>query len=137
MEEDWMGLRKDKHLNQKISNFSQITQIYCELVHQQSYKWYKEKHDLVVVHGSDQSYNSDEQQEDAHRNDPSDNVDAGHQAVALPPCRDSDQQQPDQLKGAKGKRLTTVSWGRVHQMDHSLSRGHSTVVWLLQTQLSL
>lgn len=109
MEEDWMGLRKDKHLNQKISNFSQITQIYCELVHQQSHKGYKEKHDLVVVHGSDQSYNSDEQQEDAHCNDPSDNVDAGHQAVALPPCRDCDQQQPNQLKGAKGKRLTTVS----------------------------
>lgn len=51
----------------------------------QRLKGYKEKHDLVVVDGSDQSHDGNEQQEDAHRDDPSNDVDARHQAIALPP----------------------------------------------------
>lgn len=53
-------------------------------------KGYKEEHDLVVVNRSDESNNSDEQQEDAHRDDAADDVDAGHQAEPLPPCCYSD-----------------------------------------------
>lgn len=53
-------------------------------------KGYKEKHDLVVVHRSDEAHNGDEQQEDAHSDDPSDDVDARHQAEPLPPCCYSD-----------------------------------------------
>lgn len=60
-------------------------------------KGYKEKHDLVVVYCANESYNGDEQQEDAHRDDPSNNVNARHQAEPLPPCCYSNQQQPDQL----------------------------------------
>ncbi|TNN73354.1 hypothetical protein EYF80_016517 [Liparis tanakae] len=52
-------------------------------------KGYKEQHDLVVVDRSDESDDGDEQQEDAHCDDPPDDVDAGHQAEALPPCRHS------------------------------------------------
>ena len=63
----------------------------------------------MVVYRADESHNGDEQQEDAHRDDPSDDVDARHQAEALPPCCYSDQQQPDQLKGAEGRKLTRVS----------------------------
>lgn len=58
-------------------------------------KGYKEEHDLVVVYRADESDDSDEQQEDAHRDDPSDDVDARHQAEPLPPCCYSDQQQPN------------------------------------------
>lgn len=54
---------------------------------------YKEKHDLVVVHCSNEAYNGDEQQEDAHCNDASNDVDTGHQAEALPPCCYCNQQQ--------------------------------------------
>lgn len=70
---------------------------------------YKEEHDLVVVHCSDESYDGDEQQEDAHRDDPTNDVDARHQAEPLSPCCHSDQQQPDQLKGRQGRKLTGVS----------------------------
>jgi len=53
-------------------------------------KGYKEKHDLVVVYRSDESDDSDEQQEDAHCDDPPDDVDARHQAEPLAPCCHSD-----------------------------------------------
>lgn len=72
-------------------------------------KGYKEKHDLMVVYRSDEAHNGDEQQEDTHCDDPSDDVDARHQAEPFPPCCHSDQQQPDQLDGAEGRKLTRVS----------------------------
>lgn len=72
-------------------------------------KGYKEQHDLVVVYRSNEPDNGDEQQEDAHCDDPSDDVDARHQAEPFAPCCYSDQQQPDQLKGAEGRKLTRVS----------------------------
>ena len=64
-------------------------------------KGYKEQHDLVVGYRSDEPDDGDEQQEDAHRDDPSDDVDARHQAEPLPPCRYADQQQPHQLRGSR------------------------------------
>lgn len=72
-------------------------------------KGYKEQHDLVVVHRPDESDDGNEQQEDAHCDDPSDDVDARHQAESLPPCCYGNQQQADQLKGAEGRKLTRVS----------------------------
>lgn len=39
-------------------------------------KGYKEQHDLMVVHCPDEANDGDEQQEDAHCNDPSNDVDA-------------------------------------------------------------
>lgn len=60
-------------------------------------KGYKEKHDLVVVYRSDEAYDGNEQQEDPHSDDPPDDVDAGHQAEALPPCCYGYEQQPHEL----------------------------------------
>lgn len=57
-----------------------------------------------MVHRSDEPYDGNEQQEDAHRDDPSDDVDARHDAEPLPPRRYADQQQPDQLKGGAEER---------------------------------
>lgn len=75
-------------------------------------KGYKEEHDLVVMHRADEAHDGDEQQEDAHRDHPSDDVDARHQAEPLPPCCDSDQQQADELEEAErgeGRKLTGIS----------------------------
>ncbi|KAF3860848.1 hypothetical protein F7725_001104 [Dissostichus mawsoni] len=58
----------------------------------------KNHHDLVVVYRSDESNDSDEQQEHAHCDDPSYDVDARHQAEPLPPCCHPDQQQAHQLR---------------------------------------
>lgn len=66
-------------------------------------KGYKEEHDLVMVDCSDKPYYGDEQQEDAHCDDPSDDVDARYQAEPLPPCCYSNQQQAHQLEGAEGR----------------------------------
>lgn len=54
-----------------------------------------------MVNGSDEANDGDEQQEDAHRYDASDDVDAGHQAEAFPPDCHSNEQQPNQLEGQK------------------------------------
>lgn len=54
-----------------------------------------------------QAHDSDEQQEDAHGDDPSDDVDAGHQPEAFPPCCYADKQQADQLRSTVRK-LTEV-----------------------------
>lgn len=70
-------------------------------------KGYKEQHDLVMMQRPNQAHDGDEQQEDAHGDHPSDDVDAGHQAEALPPCRYADEQQADQLRST-GRKLTGV-----------------------------
>ncbi|MEQ2212462.1 hypothetical protein XENOCAPTIV_031037 [Xenoophorus captivus] len=64
-------------------------------------KGYKEKHDLVVVYCSDESYDGDEQQEDAHCYDAADDMDARHQAETLPPCCNCNEQEPNQLESQK------------------------------------
>lgn len=51
----------------------------------------------MVVHGANKADDGDEQEEDAHGDHPPNDVDAGHQAEALPPCCYTDQQQPHQL----------------------------------------
>lgn len=60
-------------------------------------KGYEEQHDLMVVHGANEADDGDEQEEDAHGDHPPNDVDAGHQAEALPPCCYTNQQQPHQL----------------------------------------
>lgn len=55
----------------------------------------------MVVHRPNEANDGDEQQEDAHCDDPSNDVDARHQAEPLPPCCYPNQQQPDQLKGGR------------------------------------
>lgn len=57
----------------------------------------------MVVHGAHQAHDGDEQQEDAHGDHPANDVDAGHQAEALPPCCYTNQEQPHQLE--KGRRV--------------------------------
>lgn len=74
---------------------------------QQWRKGYKEQHDLVMMQRPDQAHDGDKQQEDAHGNHPSDDVDAGHQTKAFPPCCYTNQQQADQLRST-GRRLTAV-----------------------------
>lgn len=54
-----------------------------------------------MVQRPEQADDGDEQQEDAHRDHPSDDVDAGHQPEALPPRRHADEQQADQLRGQR------------------------------------
>lgn len=56
----------------------------------------------------EEAHNGDEQQEDAHRDHAADDVDAGHQAEALPPRRYANEQQADQLRsrGRKSSRVT-------------------------------
>lgn len=56
-----------------------------------------------MMQGADQAHDGDEQQEDAHGDHPSDDVDAGHQAEALPPGRHADEQQAHQLGSTGGK----------------------------------
>lgn len=60
-------------------------------------KGYEEQHHLMVVHGANEADDGNEQEEDAHGDHPPDDVDAGHQAEALPPCCYTNQQQPHQL----------------------------------------
>lgn len=87
-------------------------------------KGYKEKHHLVVVNCSDESHDGDEQQEEAHCDDSSDDVDARHQAEPLPPCCHSDQQQADQLWGAEREEVNQSQLRQhVHLMEQSSSRG--------------
>ena len=63
---------------------------------------YKEKQHLVVVDSTYQSSNRDEKKEHPHRNDSSDDMDAGHQTQALSPRSHSNEQQAYQLRETAG-----------------------------------
>lgn len=54
-----------------------------------------------MVDSTHQSSHGDEKKEDPHGNDSSDDVDAGHQAQALPPSSHSNEQQAHQLQEAE------------------------------------
>lgn len=64
-------------------------------------KGYKEKHDLVMMDGSNESHNGDQQQKEAHGNHAADDVDAGDNAKAFPPCCYDNQQETHQLEMKK------------------------------------
>lgn len=64
-------------------------------------KGYKEKHDLVMMDGSNESHNGDQQQKEAHGNHAADDVDAGDNAKAFPPCCYDNQQETHQLRRKK------------------------------------
>ena len=51
-----------------------------------------------MVDGSDESHDGYEKQEEAHSYDPTDDVDARHDAKLLPPCCHAYQQQTYQLR---------------------------------------
>lgn len=74
-----------------------------------------------MVHGSNESYDGDEQQEHTHCYDPTDDVDAGHQAEAFAPRCDRDQQEPDQLEAAEETKLPTAGCSGTHRTDQSPS----------------
>ena len=59
---------------------------------------YEEEHDLVVAGGRDESDDGDEEDEDAHGDHPTDDVDAGDGAIAFPPRCHTHQQQAHQLR---------------------------------------
>lgn len=56
-----------------------------------------------MVQRPNQADDGDEQQEDAHGDHSTDDVDAGHQAKALPPRRYANEQQADQLRSTDRK----------------------------------
>lgn len=66
-------------------------------------KGYKEEQDLVVLQGSAKPHKSNQEQEDAHPDDPCHHVDAGDQAEPFPPGCHSDEQQTHQLRRKKIK----------------------------------
>lgn len=80
-----------------------------------------------MVYRADESHDGDEQQEDAHSDDASDDMDTRHQAEALPPCCDRDEQQPDQLQEEREK-LNTVSWGKSAWLQLSPGRSQTNSV---------
>ncbi len=83
----------------------------------QACKGYKEKHDLVMMDGSNESHNGDQQQKEAHGNHAADDVDAGDNAKAFPPCCYDNQQETHQLEMRKTP-IRNVSHLTIH-----------TIVW--------
>lgn len=74
-------------------------------------KGYEEKQDLVVLQGTAQAHEGDEEQEDAHADDACHHPDARDQAEPFPPGCHSDQQQTHQLR--KGEKTTTSALDKI------------------------
>lgn len=90
-------------------------------------KGYKEKHDLVVVNGSDEPHNCNEQQEHTHRYDAPYDVDAGHQAETLTPRCHCDEQQPHHLQEAQtfiSQRQRRKDQRATHNQSGEVSTGY-------------
>ena len=74
---------------------------------------YEEEHDLVVAGGRDESDDGDEEDEDAHGDHPTDDVDAGDGAIAFPPRCHGDEEQAHQL-GMEPRALWTYKHTYIH-----------------------
>lgn len=61
-------------------------------------KGYKEEQDLMVLQRTAQPHQGNQEEEDAHTDDPRHHPDAGDQVEPFPPGRHSDQEQTHQLR---------------------------------------
>ncbi len=81
-------------------------------------KGYKEKHDLVMMDGSNESHNGDQQQKEAHGNHAADDVDAGGLCQSLSPMllRQSTGDPPaEDEKKTNQKCVATLQYIRLYE----------------------
>lgn len=74
-------------------------------------KGYKEQQNLVVLHGTNKSSESNKEEEDPHSNDATHHLEARHQPKTLAPSSNANHQQTHHLKTGRN---STVSVKNPH-----------------------